>query len=214
MVKISLILNAQNHVAVAKMCGVKRSVYSSLLVWIGIHVPAFVMITTLFVDRNQHATVLIHAGYWAVACLVITLSLNPLIVIFKSTWLRTINQYRRHLGVASFSYTFIHALCFFIKRIDLDLWQGGWQYFFHPAIAPAFLLAFPILLVLAITSNHFSIKFLSPIRWKKLHKCVYIAEIAIIVHMVLTGYGMQALLLFVPLIILQLIRQKMQIGSG
>ena len=90
---------------------------------------------------------------------------------------------------------------------------GFWQglvYFLHPAIVPAFFIAFPIMFMLAITSNNYSVKKLSFTKWKKLHKLVYVAEIAIVAHLVLTGNLRLMLLTFIPLCALQVKRRITQ----
>jgi sulfoxide reductase heme-binding subunit YedZ len=84
----------------------------------------------------------------------------------------------------------------------------GLVYFLHPAIIPAFFIAFPIMLMLAVTSNNYSVKKLSFSKWKRLHKTVYIAEFAIMVHMALMGSLRLMLFLFIPLCFLQFMRRK------
>ena len=115
------------------------------MIWIIVHIPAFIMSVTLLYDYNQWKLLTFYSGYCALIFFVVTLSLNPLKIIFPKLVLVTkLNRYRRQLGVASFSYAFIHLSCFLIKRI-LKGFAEGLIYFFHPAIIPAFWIAFPIL---------------------------------------------------------------------
>ena len=79
-------------------------------------------------------------------------------------------------------------------------------YLIKPAIIPTLFLAFPILAILTLTSNNFSIKKLGFQKWKNLHKKVYWAEFAIFVHIMLIGNKLYAVILFTPVFILQCIR--------
>ncbi|MDD5016296.1 MAG: ferric reductase-like transmembrane domain-containing protein [Atribacterota bacterium] len=177
------------------------------MMWFISHFLCIAMLAILMMHINTWPTILFYSGYLSLGFLVTTLALNPLIKLFPYTWLIKLNRHRRELGVASFSYAAIHLLCFIIKRIIKgDLFTNGWIYFLHPGIISVFFIAFPILLVLAITSNQYSIKKLSFPLWKKLHKKVYIAEIAIFIHMILTNNTTIAVYIFIPLVILQLTR--------
>jgi len=64
-----------------------------------------------------------------------------------------------------------------------------------------------------LTSNQYSIKKLSFSGWKKLHKTVYVAEVAIMLHMTLTGDFLIMLMFFVPLCTLQLLKYKKTTSS-
>lgn len=178
------------------------------MIWIIVHIPALIMSIMLIYDYKQWKLLTFYSGYCALVFFVITLSLTPLKTIFpKWVILTKLNRYRRQLGVASFTHTLIHLSCFLIKRI-IKGFSEGLVYFFHPAIIPAFWIAFPILLILALTSNQYSIRKISFLRWKKLHKTVYIAEIAIMLHMTLTGDFLMMLMFFVPLCGIQLLKYK------
>lgn len=79
-------------------------------------------------------------------------------------------------------------------------------YLVKPAIIPASFLALPILASLTLTSNNYSIKKLGFQKWKNLHKKVYLAEFAAFIHIMLMGNKLYAVILFVPVFILQFIR--------
>lgn len=84
------------------------------------------------------------------------LSLNPLKAIFATNiLLKKINRYRREIGVACFSYSFIHLGCFIVKRGGLG---ETLKFIVHPALTSVFLVAFPIFVLLTMTSNNMSIK--------------------------------------------------------
>lgn len=176
--------------------------------WVIFHTPAVIMLFMLCWDYTLCKKLTSYSGYFALAFFVITLFLNPLKSLKpKWVWVIKLNRYRRQLGVASFSYVLIHLTCFIMKRIMGGFLQGL-VYFLHPAIIPAFFIAFPIMLMLAVTSNNYSVKKLSFSKWKRLHKTVYIAEFAIMVHMALMGSLRLMLFLFIPLCFLQFMRRK------
>ena len=172
--------------------------------WIVTQLPALIMALMLVCDPAQWELFTSYSGYLAVSFLVLTLSLNPIKNLWPQwIWVLKLNRYRRQLGVASFSCALIHFTCFLIKR---GSFYKAVPYFLHPAIIPAIGIAFPILLILAMTSNNYSVKKLSFPKWKKLHKTVYIAEVAVITHMILMGELVFALCFFIPLGILQFFR--------
>lgn len=179
--------------------------------WFWTHIWAVLMALILLFAPEQWKLLTPYSGYTAVGFLVVTLSLNPIKSLLpKWIFITKLNRYRRQLGVAVFSYAVIHVVCFIIKR-------GGFAktlpYLLHPAIIPVFFIALPILFTLTLTSNQYSIRKLTIAKWKSLHKKVYFAEIAIILHMILVGQKLWAAILFTPLIILQIIRFRKSAAS-
>ena len=178
--------------------------------WVITQLPALIMALMLVCSPVQWKLLTSYSGYLAVSFLVLTLSLNPLKNLQPQwIWVLKLNRYRRQLGVASFSCALIHFVCFLIKR---GSFYKAVPYFLHPAIIPAIGIAFPILLMLAMTSNNYSVKKLSFSKWKQLHKTVYIAEAAVITHMILMGELLFALCFFIPLGILQLLRCRKMVA--
>jgi sulfoxide reductase heme-binding subunit YedZ len=181
-------------------------IYKNNRIWIITHLPALVMLITLIIDPSWRKPFLKYSAYIAVGFLITTLSLNSLKNLFPtSLFLKLLNKHRREFGVAVFSYTLIHILCYLIKKGGL---KPAIPYIlFHPALIPAFYIALPILLVLTVTSNDISLKKLGFSRWKNIHKKIYLAEIAIFIHMILVEEVFYAILLFTPLFTLQIIKK-------
>jgi sulfoxide reductase heme-binding subunit YedZ len=114
-------------------------------------------------------------GQWAMRFLLLTLAITPFSKITKISLIK----YRRIVGLASFFYGLLHLSIFLIDQ------QFNPSYILEeitqrPYIAIGFS-AFILLLLLAITSNNFSIRKLKQ-RWKKLHKLVYLITVLVIVH--------------------------------
>jgi len=174
--------------------------------WIFLNFPAFFMLIALFYKPSLCKIITSYSGYIALILLIIVLALNPLqIIIPRFSFAKKVNKFRRQIGVAVFSYSLIHFICFFIKRgynVSETL-----RAFLYPALLPA-VIALIIFSLLALTSNNYSIKKLGSRRWKKLHQFVYVAEGMVFLHMVLLGDIFYALLAFVPLFVLQFLRVK------
>ncbi|CRX38707.1 ferric reductase-like transmembrane domain-containing protein [Estrella lausannensis] len=176
------------------------------LAWIVTQSTALLMLTILLIHPGSWPEIITYSGYFAVGYLVLTLSLNPLRFLFpRFQWIKNINRYRKELGVACFSHAAVHLTSFLVKRGGLS---NALPYLAHPAIIPAIWIAFPLLFALALTSNQKSVQILSYPRWKRLHRKVYWAEAAVFIHMVLVGKWILALMLFIPLLLVQWLRKK------
>ncbi len=173
--------------------------------WMILNLPALIMFVFLEIHPPFWKEITFFSGYFALAFLVVVLSLNPLQTLFPtSVFIKQVNKYRRQIGVAVFSYAVIHFLCFLTKR-EFDI-GATLKYFFHPALIPA-VIALVIFGLLALTSNNYAVKKLGFVKWKKLHKFVYIAEALIFIHMFILGARLYAFLIFVPLVMLQILRK-------
>jgi methionine sulfoxide reductase heme-binding subunit len=110
-------------------------------------------------------------GFFALACYIATLLPSILKIVFpitkknrKVVWLF---KYRRHLGLAAFSFGLNHGILQILKRqLNLLEWQTYIHYF------PGFLMLL-IFTLLATTSNDLTVKKLKQ-SWKKIHKLTYL----------------------------------------
>ncbi len=174
--------------------------------WILLNLPALVIIVFLIMAPDMHKTMRAWTGYIAFSLLVLLLAINPLKTLFKNiVFLSKISRYRRVMGVAIFTYSTIHLLCYIIKKGGI---LSAMKYVFHPIILTA-LISFIVFTPLAITSNNYFVKKMGHVKWKKLHEKVYIAEFGVMIHMILMGgtARLVGILAFIPLIIIQYIRR-------
>ncbi len=126
------------------------------------------------VEAALHAT-----GEWSLRLLLITLTMTPLRRMLGQPWPI---QLRRMLGLFTFFYASLH--------FTLWLWVDqafSWANIINditerPYITVGFM-AWLLLLVLAVTSNHYSIKRLGK-SWKSLHRAVYVATIFGVLHFI------------------------------
>jgi sulfoxide reductase heme-binding subunit YedZ len=122
-----------------------------------------------FVERST--------GTWALAILLITLSMTPIRLLTSVVWQI---QLRRMMGLFMFFYVCLH----FLTYIWLDQWFD-WMAIVkdiakHPYVLVGFS-AFILTIPLAITSNKAMMQRLRE-RWKKLHQLVYLIAVLGVVH--------------------------------
>ena len=117
-------------------------------------------------------------GVLTLIFLLITLSVTPLRKIFG--W-NSLIKFRRMLGLYAFFYGFVHLVTYsiFDKSLSLSAIAGDvWQ---RPFIAVG-MLAFFLLIPLAITSTNAMIKRLGGKNWARLHKLIYPIAILGVIH--------------------------------
>ncbi|WP_457673880.1 sulfite oxidase heme-binding subunit YedZ [Thiolapillus sp.] len=124
------------------------------------------------VEYLTHAT-----GDWALRFLLVTLAITPLKRI--TGWRRPM-LLRRMLGLFSFFYASLHLLVWL--WLDRELyWAGMLEDVLKRPYITVGMLAFSILLVLALTSNAFSMRRLGR-NWQRLHRLAYGAAALGILH--------------------------------
>ncbi len=117
-------------------------------------------------------------GVLTLVFLLITLSVTPVRKYFG--W-NNLVKFRRMLGLYAFFYGFLHLITYgiFDKSLSLaaivaDVWQ-------RPFIAVG-MLAFFLLIPLAVTSTNGMIKRLGGKNWARLHKLTYLVAILGVIH--------------------------------
>ena len=144
-------------------------------------------------------------GRVAVWMLAAVLALTPLKTIFpRARWAAALNRHRRAVGVCAFVYAVLHVT-------ENFLYEGEFKGYFANVWKPFFLtgtLGITVLLLLAATSNDFSVRRLGYKFWKWLHRLVYFAALALAWHMGTAGKGNwpAAKKVFIPLLALQIVR--------
>ncbi len=155
--------------------------------------------------------VLHHLGFVACLLLATVLAFSPLRVLWpKSQIVQALNRHRRLVGVSAFFYALLHLTTHVI-------YEGGTDVSFVPqifrtALKKPFqltgLIAFTILLVLAVTSLHVFVRWLGGKKWKWLHRLAYVAAALVAYHQAAARkiFPVQVLWIFVPLVVLEVAR--------
>jgi methionine sulfoxide reductase heme-binding subunit len=126
---------------------------------------------------NPIEAIIHRTGDWTLRLLLVTLSMTPLkIVTGNASWIR----YRRMLGLFVFFYACLHLASYIVLDQFFDWGEIINDIIKHPYITVG-MLAWLIMLPLAITSTKGMMKRMGR-AWKRLHKLVYVAAIAGVIH--------------------------------
>jgi sulfoxide reductase heme-binding subunit YedZ len=129
---------------------------------------------------NPIAEALNRLGWWTLAFLLLTLATTPLRRVSGWTWPA---RFQRMIGLFAFFYASLH----------LAVYVGVDQFFdFHAIVADVVkrkfitigMLSFLLLVPLAVTSTDRWVRRLGYVRWKRLHRLVYLAAIGGVVHFI------------------------------
>jgi methionine sulfoxide reductase heme-binding subunit len=155
--------------------------FSKLLLLVNGLVPLVLLLSDLYrkrVGANPLEFVTRTTGMLALIFLVLTLAVSPVRSVFR---INPLIKFRRMLGLFAFFYGLLHLLTYIafdryfnIKSVPADIAS-------RPFIAIG-MVAFFLMVPLAITSTNKMVKRLGGKRWNKLHKVVYVAGIAGVLH--------------------------------
>lgn len=147
-------------------------------------VACLIPLAWLFVDiafdnlgSNPIQALHIRLGDWSLRFLCITLAITPIQTMTK--W-RGMTDYRQMLGLYAFFYATLHLLTYVVvdnnfewSLIGTDIIESSYIWFG--------VVAYLVVFALAITSPKWVMKRMGK-SWKKLHRLIYIASIAAIIH--------------------------------
>ena len=159
----------------------KDTRFPKSLLFINALVPLALMLWDVYHNRvgaNPLEFVTRTTGILTLVFLMLTLAVTPVRTITRLNWLV---RFRRMLGLFAFFYGFLHLMTYIwfdrffnIKSVPGDVVS-------RPFIAVG-MLAFFLMAPLAITSTNKMVKRLGGKRWSMLHKLVYLAGIAGVLH--------------------------------
>jgi len=119
-------------------------------------------------------------GQTTLRLLLLSLALTPLRILFGWGWQM---PFRRLLGLFAFFYVCLHLSVWVVLDHFFDWHEMGADIVKRPYITVG-MLAFTLLVPLAVTSTTGAIKRLGAARWRQLHRIVYVAAIAGCVHFI------------------------------
>lgn len=117
-------------------------------------------------------------GEFTMRFLAATLAITPLRALLGWSWLQ---PYRKLLGNATFVYATLHLLVYAV--VDLELQTGElWASIVKRPYITVGMLAWALMLPLALTSPKAVARRLGGVRWKRLHQLTYLVAIAGTTH--------------------------------
>lgn len=119
----------------------------------------------------------IRLGDWSLRFLCLTLAVTPIQIITR--W-RGLSDYRKMLGLYAFFYGTLHVLAYLLIDHGLEWDMISIDIIESPYIWIG-LVAYIIVLLLALTSSKWAKKQMGK-NWKRLHRLIYIAAIAAVMH--------------------------------
>ncbi|NND90469.1 MAG: sulfoxide reductase heme-binding subunit YedZ [Granulosicoccus sp.] len=167
--------------------GVRWSSWLKPVVFVLALTPFVYLLHALFTGAlgpNPIESLTDQTGTLAIRLLLISLSLTPLRWLLKDTWPIRL---RRMLGLFAFFYAVLHVSIYLFLDQQLDL-AAIWEDLSERPYIVAGTLAFLILVPLAATSTRKMVRRLGR-RWSILHRGVYLAGAAAVVHYVWLAKG-------------------------
>ena len=117
-------------------------------------------------------------GDWTLRFLCLTLLITPLRVLSKwPEW----QLFRRSLGLLTFFYACLHALCYTLLDMSLD-WTDILNDIAKRPFITVGVAGFVLLNLLAATSFNAAVRALGAVRWRQLHRAVYGIAVLAILH--------------------------------
>ena len=158
---------------------------SKLLLWLLLAAPFVYVVFAYATERLFYGEVVHLTGELSARLLIAAMAATPLTLMLPgqpvSRWLM---RHRRSFGVASFAYAALHTLVY-VER------TGMLADVIDEAVDPGYLtawIALAVFLVLAVTSNDASVRWLKE-GWKRLHRLVYAAAVLAFAHWVLVAFN-------------------------
>lgn len=126
---------------------------------------------------NPIETITRDSGEWTLRLLLITLLMTPLKRFIGWAWPIRV---RRMLGLFAFFYACLHLMTYLWLDQFFD-WPEIWLDILDRPFITVGMLAFVLLLPLAVTSNRYAVKKLAR-NWKKLHRLAYVIPVLGVLH--------------------------------
>jgi sulfoxide reductase heme-binding subunit YedZ len=155
----------------------------ALLIFAASLVPLLLVVADVLrgsLGANPIEAILNRFGYWTLVFVLLALVPTPLQRLSGWTW---IAPHRRMIGLFAFFYACLHVGTY----VGVDQFFD-WRAIVADVVKRKFItigmLAFALLVPLALTSTDGSVRRLGYARWKRLHRLVYAAAVCGVVHFV------------------------------
>lgn len=150
------------------------------VVWLGGLIPLALLVVDLFAGRlgiDPIRDIEHRLGRTALYFLIASLAVTPLLRIAGISLMR----FRRALGLLCFTYAGLHVTAWLALDMGFLWAQMGKDIVKRPYLLFG-MLAFSMLLLLAVTSNNLSIRRMGAQGWRRLHRLVYVAAPLVALH--------------------------------
>lgn len=127
---------------------------------------------------NPQEALIRELGQWTIRFLAVVLAITPLRQAFG--WVSLLH-YRRMVGLFVFFYGSLHLLAYLVFDKAVDLAEVWIDVIDRPFITVG-MLAWVMLLTLAITSPKVILRKLGPQRWKRIHQTIYVVAFLAVLH--------------------------------
>lgn len=155
--------------------------YPKIVLFINALVPLVLLLWDIYFKRvgpNPLEFATRTTGMLTLIFLSVTVAITPLRKIFG---INSLVKYRRMLGLFAFFYGALHLLTYVWFDRLFNLISVGQDVVRRPFILVG-MIAFVLMVPLAITSTNKMIKRIGGKRWARLHRLVYVAAVAGVVH--------------------------------
>jgi len=117
-------------------------------------------------------------------------------------------RFRRAVGLVAFSYVALHLVVWLF--LDVGIWSQIWADILKRPYITIGMVAFVLMLPLAITSNNASLRKLGAAAWRKLHRLTYPVVLLGALHfvMVVKGWQVEPFVYLGIVVVLLLLRVK------
>ncbi|WP_299360790.1 sulfite oxidase heme-binding subunit YedZ [uncultured Paracoccus sp.] len=184
----------------------------TIVIWLLGAIPLAILILDLLGGRlgvDPIRDIEHRLGRTAVYFLIGSLAFTPVMRLGRINLIR----FRRPVGLLAFTYAVLHVATWIV--LDMGLLWG--QMLRDVAKRPYLTLgmaAFIILLTMALTSSNAVIRRMGPVRWRRLHRLVYVAAPLVSLHWLLSHKIWPELGIFWGLVILSLLGIRLVQGRN
>ena len=117
-------------------------------------------------------------GVWGLRLLIVGLAITPAARLLRQPRLI---RFRRTVGLFAFTYVLLHLTNYVVTDQWFDWAAIGKDILKRPFITVG-MLAFVLLVPLAVTSTSWALRKLGPVRWRKLHRLTYLIVPLGVIH--------------------------------
>ena len=156
-----------------------RLVYG--LVWLACFAPLLWLAWRGFnndLGANPIDKLIRELGVWGLRLLIVGLAITPAARLLRQPRLV---RFRRTIGLFAFAYVLLHLTNYVVTDQWFD-WAAIGKYILKRPFITVGMLAFVLLVPLAVTSTNWALRKLGPVRWRRLHRLTYLIVPLGVIH--------------------------------